>query len=510
MRPAVFAALFVLVHSSTALAETPSPPLMSARDIRDGVEVSEAQCKALASALWLKAAGRHFCIRYWLSAITGMKDEAVVALHGDPGGIKNGKPHLEESAKLLTDARFEQVVRMDALVRGSPHIRIARPGTFGSSGNHVRDRRTETEVAAISAALDAIKARHGFMRFHLVGHSGGGLLAAALAQRRNDLRCVVMASANVSVKSWYRDRGHAVDRILGYDPIEHVSALRGRPGLRLIVISDPDDKVVPLRSQREFVDRVRAKGVPILHLTTAATDKLSHSLQNQALWVAHRCAKGSDDNEIIALFQTKPIAPPSAQSVSAAKPPEPSPVPSAIPHTPARAVPAAPDSPGCSQVGVFATRPLSSCTPEWPRAPMVGQSAVDQLISAQPANQAVTAPPGQVVLRKAVLYEESPPEPDGRGYQGSVSWATETIEQAPAVRASINIPERALGLTIIMRSSTDSTTPTSHSIEMRFDPRAGFAFGGIGNVPGLLMKDAEEVRGVALAGSTAKLSQNAS
>jgi len=42
--------------------------------------------------------------------------------------------------------------------------------------------------------------------------------------------------------------------------------------------SDPSDKIVSFRSQREFVERVRATGVPVLHVTARAKDKHSHDL----------------------------------------------------------------------------------------------------------------------------------------------------------------------------------------------------------------------------------------
>src|SRR4051794_23434079 len=117
-----------------------------------------------------------------------------------------------------------------------------------------------------------------FKRFHLVGQSGGGHTVAALAQTRNDIGCAVIASGSTSIKTWYRDRGRRIGPapLSLYNPIEHVSKLRNRPGLRLIAISDPNDKVVPIHSQREFVERVRSTGVAILHVAAEAKDKLSH------------------------------------------------------------------------------------------------------------------------------------------------------------------------------------------------------------------------------------------
>src|SRR5262249_56331521 len=42
-----------------------------------------------------------------------------------------------------------------------PYLYLARPGSYGSSGEYVR-RRTPREIDLVSAALDAIKSRHGY------------------------------------------------------------------------------------------------------------------------------------------------------------------------------------------------------------------------------------------------------------------------------------------------------------------------------------------------------------
>jgi hypothetical protein len=93
---------------------------------------------------------------------------------------------------------------------------------------------------------------------------------------------------------------------LFYDPIEHVARMAARPGLRLVVVSDPDDKVVSFRSQREFVDRVKARNLPIVHITAVARDDRSHNLHAHGIRLAVDCAKGMDDRALVAKYQTKP------------------------------------------------------------------------------------------------------------------------------------------------------------------------------------------------------------
>ena len=60
-------------------------------------------------------------------------------------------------------------------------------------------------------------------------------------------------------------------------------------------------------------------------------------------------------------------------------------------------------------------------------------------------------------------------------------------------------------MTWSLRRNTDQTLPASHTIEIMFNLPADFPSGGISNVPGILMKQAEQTRGVPLAGLAVKV-----
>jgi hypothetical protein len=60
-------------------------------------------------------------------------------------------------------------------------------------------------------------------------------------------------------------------------------------------------------------------------------------------------------------------------------------------------------------------------------------------------------------------------------------------------------------MTWSLRRNTDKALPASHTIEVMFNLPPDFAGGGIANVPGILMKDSEEVRGMPLAGLAVKV-----
>jgi hypothetical protein len=56
-----------------------------------------------------------------------------------------------------------------------------------------------------------------------------------------------------------------------------------------------------------------------------------------------------------------------------------------------------------------------------------------------------------------------------------------------------------------MVRNADTALPASHTIDVRFNLPPGFPGGGVANVPGILMKQAEQTRGVPLAGLAVKV-----
>jgi hypothetical protein len=56
-----------------------------------------------------------------------------------------------------------------------------------------------------------------------------------------------------------------------------------------------------------------------------------------------------------------------------------------------------------------------------------------------------------------------------------------------------------------LRRNSDRSLPASHTIEIMFTLPADFPNGGISNIPGILMKQAEQTRGVPLAGLAVKV-----
>ncbi len=134
----------------------------------------------------------------------------------------------------------------------------------------------------------------------------------------------------------------------------------------------------------------------------------------------------------------------------------------------------------------------------------------DRIGGAGDASNAANAP-AAAVAQKVVLYDEDPNDPQGKRYVGSALWRTETVSPGPglapelAIRADVEIPERRMRMTWSLRRNTDKALPASHTIEIMFTLPADFTEGGIGNVPGVLMKQNEQARGMPLAGLAVKV-----
>jgi hypothetical protein len=107
---------------------------------------------------------------------------------------------------------------------------------------------------------------------------------------------------------------------------------------------------------------------------------------------------------------------------------------------------------------------------------------------------------GPAVAQRVVLYEDDPADPQGKQYVGSAIWRTELT-----VRAHVEIPERRITMAWSIRRNTDQNLPASHTIEIMFNLPADFPHGGISNVPGIMMKQAEATRGTPLAGLAVKV-----
>jgi hypothetical protein len=128
-----------------------------------------------------------------------------------------------------------------------------------------------------------------------------------------------------------------------------------------------------------------------------------------------------------------------------------------------------------------------------------------------PRAQVPGAQTASAVAQQVVLHEEDGKDQQGRRYAGSAIWRTETVLPgvglAPeiAVLADAEIPERRMTVAWSLRRNNDKALPASHTIEIKFNLPADFPGGGIANVSGILMAQADQVRGSPLSGLAVKM-----
>jgi hypothetical protein len=111
------------------------------------------------------------------------------------------------------------------------------------------------------------------------------------------------------------------------------------------------------------------------------------------------------------------------------------------------------------------------------------------------------------LTQRVVLYEEDD-DPVGKRFDGSVVWSLQATSSAPrdtAIRGDVTIPDRELSVTWFMQRSPDASLPASHTISLTFKLPKQFAHYGISEVRGILMKQSEQTRGVALSGASVKV-----
>ncbi|WP_181313733.1 hypothetical protein [Phreatobacter cathodiphilus] len=213
-----------------------------------------------------------------------------------------------------------------------------------------------------------------------------------------------------------------------------------------------------------------------------------------------------------------PAAPPVAAAPPAATPP-------AAPAAPRQVVPVDPpatalppasadssDTPPAAAAPAPETTPAPAPAPaaEAPAAPVPAPAPAPPA-AAPPAAPAPAAPvpPGQA--QRAALFEETPGNAAGTLMQGSVIWRTQTVSVGPgqppdiALLGEVSIPERRMTVTITIRRNLDQTLPASHTIEVLYALPRDFQFGGVAEVPGVLMKVSEQARGVPLVGQAVRV-----
>ena len=148
-------------------------------------------------------------------------------------------------------------LRLAVADRVSPLIYLARPCQFEISP--ACDNRLWTSaryspevVDAYQHLLDDALRRTGSKRLGLIGYSGGGALAALLAERRRDVAWLVTVAADLDLSEWARLNDLAP--LSGsLDPADSAAVISGLPQVHL---TGADDRTVPAAVTEAFVHRL--------------------------------------------------------------------------------------------------------------------------------------------------------------------------------------------------------------------------------------------------------------
>jgi len=288
---------FVVLLAGPGRSTTPAP---DTEPLRWNVPAARVECPVGDTAVWSRYRGGRDCIRYFAGGNLDHAPLAMIFLRGD----RRGWIRRDPATIPRNSARAQQAYAAHLSERfGLPVILVARPGTFGSSGNHFH-RRQAAEFLALDGALDEIRARYQIGRFILVGQSGGATAAAALLTLgRTDISCAVLTSGAYDLlkraeflrkQNGYPSRPGQDTTGLPhpYDPLEHVKGIASDEARLITIIGSPEDRLTPFRYQREFADAVRAQGHRVRLLEHAAPPPFHHSLDEVGMEAGAECARG--------------------------------------------------------------------------------------------------------------------------------------------------------------------------------------------------------------------------
>lgn len=255
-----------------------------------------SRCPDRNGFLWVQAVEGPSCIRYFASDDIDGARIAIVQFSGDRDGVMDQAPtRIPEN----TDELRTLDAQRSRDRAGVPWIFMARPGTYGSSGDH-RKRRQLVEFHALDAALDALMQRHRLQRIVIVGHSGGATAGAALlTMGRTRVACAVLTSGAYGLLERARMLGRSKDGRTDttgstqfYDPLDHVGGIARDPSRRIVLIGNREDRNTPFVLQERFADAVTKAGHRIELRTHAAEPPDYHDLKDRiALRTASQCAR---------------------------------------------------------------------------------------------------------------------------------------------------------------------------------------------------------------------------
>lgn len=115
-------------------------------------------------------------------------------------------------------------------------------------------RFSEPAVAMVNQAVDAVARQAGARKLTLIGHSGGGAMAALVAARRRDVACLASVASPLDIRAWTEAIGVSPLRT-SLNPTDQAGRLGAIPQTHF---TGARDDVVPPASIARYLKAVPA------------------------------------------------------------------------------------------------------------------------------------------------------------------------------------------------------------------------------------------------------------
>ena len=151
---------------------------------------------------------------------------------------------------------------------------------FRPHSNNKYNWRQVSEIQLHLALVEYLSRTFRVKRFNFYGHSGGGIVAIAMAQERPELAATVgLASPKLAVLEHYvRHEDEVPSRYhQQYDPIDHIEKLS--PEIPVLIVYDLSDEVVQVGGVLPYIEKANDLGLKVRLVLVRTNDYPYHHTQ---------------------------------------------------------------------------------------------------------------------------------------------------------------------------------------------------------------------------------------